>query len=515
MTKIYIDYNQNGVFEPALGEEAYVSPSFSTGPNFQTGNISIPITADTGLTMMRVINSETSAASSISPCGNTNYYYGETEDYYINVTAAVACSGTPTAGAATGTALICPNTAFSVAATSATSASGITYQWQSSPAGLNTWTDIVGATTMSYGAPTGITTSTDYRMYLVCTNSSSADTSTVASITIKSPTLCYCTPTNAGGAGSMINVVAFKNLYNNTSAVTPPSTNYSSFSMVAQINKGDTGLLAITIDPGTSYSGAIGSVWIDYDQSGTYDVSEWTQIGTNITAGTTGSIVLTVPLTAQVGYTGMRIRTRGTGNPNGAGDACLNMGSGETEDYLVQIGYPLAIKLKDISAINQGSKNRVDWSTEAELKSDKFDLERSVDGRNYTKLATINAKGEASNYSYVDASPATGVNYYRLKLVDAAGTTVTSKVVTATVKNGAFTVEAYPNPVSHVLTVKVYGATNQNAVINVTDITGKVLKVVNVVNAEAKVDMSGLANGIYLVKYTDNQNSQTIRVNKQ
>jgi hypothetical protein len=142
-------------------------------------------------------------------------------------------------------------------------------------------------------------------------------------------------------------------------------------------------------------------------------------------------------------------------------------------------------------------------------------LERSADGRNFTYLATIKAKGEASNYSYVDISPVTGVNYYRLKMIDAAGAVATSKVVTATVKQGAFTVEAYPNPVSEQLTVQVYGGSDQNATVSITDVTGKVMKVVSVVNGKAEVNMNGLASGVYLVKYTDNNHSQTIKVNKQ
>jgi hypothetical protein len=184
-------------------------------------------------------------------------------------------------------------------------------------------------------------------------------------------------------------------------------------------------------------------------------------------------------------------------------------------DNLTIGGFPLVIKLRDINATNLGAKNRVDWSTESELKSDKFELERSADGRNFTYLATIKAKGEASNYSYMDISPVTGVNYYRLKMIDAAGAVATSKVVTATVKQGVFTVEAYPNPVSEKLTIQVYGGSDQNATVAITDVTGKVMKVVSVVNGKAEVNMSGLASGVYLVKYTDSNHSQTIKVNKQ
>jgi hypothetical protein len=81
----------------------------------------------------------------------------------------------------------------------------------------------------------------------------------------------------------------------------------------------------------------IESLWIDYDQSGTFDAGEHTQPTLASTASVATVATFTVPLTALSGPTGMRVRTRGTGNPNGATDACLAFGSGETEDYVVTI----------------------------------------------------------------------------------------------------------------------------------------------------------------------------------
>ena len=100
-------------------------------------------------------------------------------------------------------------------------------------------------------------------------------------------------------------------------------------------------------------------------------------------------------------------------------------------------------------------------------------------------------------------------------MVDAAGTFSYSQVVTATVKGGAFTVEAYPNPVSEVLTVKVYGNAAANATVTVTDVTGKVVRVVSVENNQASIKMGSLAHGTYMVKYSDSEHTQVIKVNKQ
>ncbi len=79
---VYIDYNQNGILTDP-GELAYSSGSFtgSSAGILKTGSITIPCTAITGYTLMRVIYSEINTTP--PPCGT--YSWGETEDYTINI----------------------------------------------------------------------------------------------------------------------------------------------------------------------------------------------------------------------------------------------------------------------------------------------------------------------------------------------------------------------------------------------------------------------------------------------
>ena len=148
----------------------------------------------------------------------------------------------------------------------------------------------------------------------------------------------YCTTTNAGGTGSLMNVVSLNTLNNNSAATNPTvSPFYTSYAFGTNLVQGVSYPLSVTVDPAGTYTGAIVSVWIDWNQNLTYEASEWQQVGTNVAGGTTATITVTVPITAPVGTTGMRIRSRGAGNPNGAGDACTAMGSGETEDYIITV----------------------------------------------------------------------------------------------------------------------------------------------------------------------------------
>ncbi|AHJ99600.1 M4 family metallopeptidase [Hymenobacter swuensis] len=75
---IYIDYNQDGDFTDA-GETVVTGSSASAAT--LTGTFTVPTTAKTGATRLRVVLSDASATTSCN-----SYSYGETEDYTVNIT---------------------------------------------------------------------------------------------------------------------------------------------------------------------------------------------------------------------------------------------------------------------------------------------------------------------------------------------------------------------------------------------------------------------------------------------
>ena len=92
--KIYIDYNQNGVFTDT-GELVVSGSSSSSGTLSST--FTVPSTAKTGAARLRVVVSDASGTTS---CGN--FSYGEAEDYTLNITGGAAIAGLTTlAGDAT------------------------------------------------------------------------------------------------------------------------------------------------------------------------------------------------------------------------------------------------------------------------------------------------------------------------------------------------------------------------------------------------------------------------------
>ena len=101
--RIYADWNQNGVFTDA-GEQLVSSTNTAVVTGVRSATFTVPTTAKSGATRLRLVMSDNSATNS---CGS--YSYGETEDYTLNVTGGTfALTGSSVA--ATGTKLsVYPN----------------------------------------------------------------------------------------------------------------------------------------------------------------------------------------------------------------------------------------------------------------------------------------------------------------------------------------------------------------------------------------------------------------------
>jgi hypothetical protein len=181
----------------------------------------------------------------------------------------------------------------------------------------------------------------------------------------------------------------------------------------------------------------------------------------------------------------------------------------------IQVYTPLSVKLDRLSAVNVGSSNRIDWKTLSEETTGKFELQRSANAKSFETIYKKDATGVAGSYTYMDNNPLEGINYYRLMMKDAAGTKTYSNIVEVSATGKTFAVNAFPNPVSQNLTVTISGAQGAAGMLNIIDVTGKLVRTIKMTGVTETVNMSGLANGIYLIKYADASHTQTIRINKQ
>ncbi len=94
-----------------------------------------------------------------------------------------SCTGTPIGGVAIASApYLCASGNSILTLSGNTSSSGITYQWQASPAGTGTFTNISGANSNTYTAT--VSASTDFRCVVTCTNGGASSNSVIANVTL-------------------------------------------------------------------------------------------------------------------------------------------------------------------------------------------------------------------------------------------------------------------------------------------------------------------------------------------
>jgi hypothetical protein len=77
---------------------------------------------------------------------------------------------------------------------------------------------------------------------------------------------------------------------------------------------------------------------------------------------------------------------------------------------------------------------------------------------------------------------------------------------------GQANIEVYPNPVHDVLTVRTECS---NCSATITDVTGRVLQTVSLQKGANSIDVKALQPGMYILKYTDGNTHEAIRISKQ
>lgn len=154
-------------------------------------------------------------------------------------------------------------------------------------------------------------------------------------------TTLYCTPSTSGGNTYYINnfttTAGATNINNNSGG---SSSGYEDFSGSVSMSayKGDVINYSMTVAGGGTYGKAI---WIDFNQNGIFEAGE--QVVTSsayASSPLTGNF--TIDPAAATGMTRMRILA--TFTPNNPSNSCVNSGSGEYEDYSINILAPSCAK---------------------------------------------------------------------------------------------------------------------------------------------------------------------------
>jgi|GEM_PF-4939910 len=174
------------------------------------------------------------------------------------------------------------------------------------------------------------------------------------------------------------------------------------------------------------------------------------------------------------------------------------------------------VKLINFTASLKNNVVDVSWLTTQEINTALYEIEKSTNGIDFSKIGSVNSKGvrnSMNDYSFPDFSVNQSKNYYRLKIIDNDGKYTYSYIVTISkTKNTLLTV--YPNPAKDLLFVNY--EFQKGTTIQVVDLMGQVLlsKEIASNTLHSFIDISKLNAGNYFLKIISQDNKQTVSFNK-
>jgi hypothetical protein len=157
---------------------------------------------------------------------------------------------------------------------------------------------------------------------------------------------------------------------------------------------------------------------------------------------------------------------------------------------------------------------KLSWTTEQEINSSHFIVERSADGRTWQSIATVAAAGNSTNrltYTSYDNLPLNGTGYYRIKQLDIDG-----KFQVSVVRNVRFDfgymVSLAPNPAKDLVTITMDKINSTNSVIQFFDAAGNLVFTEKTNQSAININTSAFTRGLYFIKVTNARQTSTQRL---
>ncbi len=263
------------------------------------------------------------------------------------------------------------------------------YDIRSREVGSPTWINVTGLTNINYQF-TGLTACASYEVEIrtICQNDTTAYgmTFNFSCGCGACSSLPYCASQGNSVADEFIEEVIFGTISNNSGVGISGYTDFTSIS--TDVSTSQTYPISLTQGYTSSTYSEFFTVWIDYNQNGTFDASEqaYTSGGTT-TFPNTGNI--SIPTTALLGPTRMRISMK----YNTASTPCEVFPYGEVEDYCINIqqGAPPVCDIPtNVSSANiTTSTATLNWDTMPFATS--YDIQyRATGATTWIPLNTVN-----------------------------------------------------------------------------------------------------------------------------
>lgn len=157
----------------------------------------------------------------------------------------------------------------------------------------------------------------------------------------------------------------------------------------------------------------------------------------------------------------------------------------------------LPIELGEFKAYPLTNSVDLNWTTLSEKNNKLFEVERSGDAMNFTKIGEVAGAGNSNshkNYKFQDLSPKNGSNYYRLKQIDNDGAFKYSSVEVAEF-NGKI-LPFHPSPSNGTI---IFSEKHIRQPVTVRNTLGQEVFNLDAVPNNGEIDLNALPFGIYFV----------------
>ena len=185
------------------------------------------------------------------------------------------------------------------------------------------------------------------------------------------------------------------------------------------------------------------------------------------------------------------------------------------------VGNPLPLKLLNFDGNQSLLSNNLEWITTSEISISGFEVERLSASGKFIKigqLAAMNKFSEMNQYSFNDNSFDREISqsYYRLKIVSFDQSFEYSRTISIKNDLRKFSATLAPNPSSGNFVFSMNTIKNESINLKLMDITGReILNKTIIADQEIlnqEFDQTGLAKGIYFLRFSSGIKSESIKI---
>ena len=257
---------------------------------------------------------------------------------------------------------------------------------------------------------------------------------------------------------------------------------------------------------------------------------------TRVGAGADAAVQLSVPGTvtgSQSNYGLIVSKYNGSDWTNAKGTTGTMVGPGTATSGIVTselqtsfspftIGFALQSALPTLLVSFDGKKTGKEtidlkWQITMNSTPETFEVMRSADGINFTKIGAVAGSQGFTTYQFTDYNILSGNNYYRLRMLDRdASTTYSTIIVISNGTKGVFIHSIAPTLVTGRTKLSIQSSANTNMQLVITDINGRIVhkQSVSLMNGSQDVwlDAARFSAGIFQVTgYVNGEKTATLR----